>query len=265
MTEAKKSALWDSVCTTDAKYTKQFTRGGGFKGTATNATWLARQATRAFGPCGIGWGFSVADEKYVPGKPGDIVHVVRVKLWYVLDGVKGEIEQYGQTTFVGTTKSGPYTDEEAPKKSITDGMSKCLSLLGFAADIHMGRFDDNKYLDERDAAYGESDQQRIVPAGALGPEETQRAETQGAAARSICDGFINMALAATHVDEIMAILNEHIAVIDGLGHVEIKRFGKAVVAHIEATKPEGITATGFREAFAMVTKAHRRATKEAAE
>ena len=47
-------ALWDAVCTTDKAYTKRFTRGGGFKGTATNATWLAREATRRFGPCGIG-------------------------------------------------------------------------------------------------------------------------------------------------------------------------------------------------------------------
>lgn len=150
--------LWSSVSTTDAKYTKGFTRGGGFKGTATNPTWLARQATKTFGPCGIGWGLRVIDERYVDGADGDVVHVVRVCLWYKWEGETGEIEQYGQTQMVGTRKGGQrYTDEEAPKKSITDAMSKCLSLLGFSADIHLGMWDDSKYVSDRQRSSGESD------------------------------------------------------------------------------------------------------------
>lgn len=150
-------AIWDRVCTTDAAYTKEFKRAGGFKGTATNATWLAREATRVFGPCGIGWGFTVADEKYREGANGTVVHVVLLKLWYVLDGKRGELEQFGQTTFVGKNQNGTYTDEEAPKKSITDAMSKCLSLLGFASDVYLGFWDDSKYVAEQKRFAGWSD------------------------------------------------------------------------------------------------------------
>lgn len=158
--------IWDGVCTTDAKYVKGFSRGGGFKGTAINATWLAREATRTFGPCGIGWGVKVIDEKYVDGHDmGDgqrsIIHVVRVELWYEHDGKRGSIEQYGQTTMVGKNKNGAFTDEEAPKKSITDAMSKCLSLLGFGADIHLGLFDDNKYVADRQREAGKSDKEPV--------------------------------------------------------------------------------------------------------
>src|SRR5690606_33640239 len=64
------------------------------------------------------------------------------------NGERGEVVQFGQTTFVGRNKNGFFTDEEAPKKSLTDAMSKCLSLLGFSADIHLGRFDDNKYVND---------------------------------------------------------------------------------------------------------------------
>lgn len=157
------STLWDSVQKTDPKYTKQFNRGGGFKGTATNATYLARKATETFGPCGIGWGLSVIDEEIIVGAPhlsdgaviaNDTVHKVRVRLWYVQDGVRGEVEQFGQTQMVGKNKNGFFTDEEAPKKSMTDAMSKCLSLLGFSADIHLGLYDDNKYVAEVTAEFG---------------------------------------------------------------------------------------------------------------
>lgn len=149
--------LWASVEKTDPKYTKQFSRGGGFKGTATNATYLARKATERFGPCGTGWGINVVSEEVFTGAPhiiegqvvaNDMIHKVHARLWYVLDGKRGEVEQFGQTQIVGRNKNGFYTDEEAPKKSLTDAMSKCLSLLGFSADIHLGLYDDNKYVAE---------------------------------------------------------------------------------------------------------------------
>lgn len=153
------TALWESVEKTDPKYTKQFSRGGGFKGTATNATYLAKKATERFGPCGTGWGITVLDEEVIEGAPllasdsitvlaHEKIHKVHARLWYVADGVRGEVEQFGQTQIVGKNKNGFFTDEEAPKKSLTDAMSKCLSLLGFSADIHLGLYDDNKYVEE---------------------------------------------------------------------------------------------------------------------
>lgn len=100
---------------------------------------------------GIGWGLEILDEEMMQGAPlgndaHELIHKLRVKLWYKLGDQRGEVVQFGQTTFVGKNRHGLYTDEEAPKKSLTDGMSKCLSLLGFSADIHLGRYDDNKYV-----------------------------------------------------------------------------------------------------------------------
>ena len=158
--------LWDSVQATDPKYTKSFSRSGGFKGTATNATWLAKRATETFGPCGQGWGVTVLAEDYVKGAPilhekhgpigHEVIHVLRVELWYVLNGTRGAIQHFGQTVFVGSNRHGTFTDEEAPKKSLTDAISKALSLLGFASDIHLGMFDDNKYVNDRIAAVAEA-------------------------------------------------------------------------------------------------------------
>lgn len=139
-------AIWQKVETTDPKYTKPIT-GRGYNGTSTNATYLVKKATSVFGPCGIGWGVTVLNEGLLEGADGSKVHRVHIRLWYMLDGKRGEVEHFGQTDFCGKRKSGQwFTDEEAPKKSMTDAMLKALSMIGFAADIHLGQYDDNKYV-----------------------------------------------------------------------------------------------------------------------
>ncbi len=151
------TALWEIVQATDPKYTKDFTRRDGFSGTAINATYQAKKATEAFGPMGLGWGVKILDERYVEGahmgwnaQGSDLgpekIHVVRIELWYRWHGERGAIEHFGQTKFVGCTVNGVFTDEEAPKKSVTEATSKCLSLLGFGADVYMGLYDDSKYV-----------------------------------------------------------------------------------------------------------------------
>lgn len=165
MTKAKEPTsmggldIWKKVSTPQHEHTKAFSRGGGFKGTSINGTAMAMMATEMFGPNGIGWGLDLEDEKYVEGAKHvdangnvivqDIIHVVRCRIWYMVAGeVYQTSPQFGQTTFVGKNKYGAFTDEEAPKKSITDAQGKCLSLLGFGADIFLGKWDDSKYVNE---------------------------------------------------------------------------------------------------------------------
>lgn len=152
-------SIWNQVRTPDPKFTKGFRRGGGFSGTATNATYLFKLATEVFGPIGHGWGYELVSSEFIQGHligPQDTphptrwtVHIVLVRVWYLHNGEQHWIgPQFGQTDFVYANKYGLQTDEEAPKKSITDAITKCLSMLGFAADIHMGLFDDNKYVND---------------------------------------------------------------------------------------------------------------------
>lgn len=145
--------IWDSVFATNPKHTKEFTRGGGFKGTATNALYLIHKATELWGPMGSKWGVEIVNEQIMQGAPmiadGNVIgheqiHCVQINLFYP----DGKVPAYGQTTFVGKNKYGPFTDEEAPKKSLTDALTKALSWLGFSADIHMGLFDENKYVND---------------------------------------------------------------------------------------------------------------------
>jgi hypothetical protein len=72
-----------------------------------------------------------------------------VKVWYKWNGERGEVEHIGGTPFSGQRSNGkPFTDEDAVKKSVTDALVKALSMLGFAGDIFMGRYDDSKYVNE---------------------------------------------------------------------------------------------------------------------
>jgi len=152
------TALWDAVSKTPPDQTKPIT-GKPYKGTSPKPYWLMRRATEVFGPCGIGWGFVILDEKLLDGAllegPSmdqsfcERVHMARVRVWYKWQDQTGEVEHVGQTVFCGRRKDGsPFTDEDAPKKSVTDALTKALSMIGFAGDIFMGRYDDSKYVDE---------------------------------------------------------------------------------------------------------------------
>lgn len=156
--------IWNVVEKTDPEMTKSYTGMGGFKGTAIKPTYLMRKATEVFGPCGEGWGWTVVDERYDEGAPLQAptkewpeaplilakLHTLRIELWYVgSDGKKCTVTHYGHTPFVLLQGGKIVTDWEAAKKSLTDAISKCLQPLGFAADIHMGMWDDRDYVAER--------------------------------------------------------------------------------------------------------------------
>lgn len=139
--------LWTSVCVTDPTAVKPIS-GKKYKGNSPKPYWLVQRATETFGPCGKGWGVQIVAERFERFGDTEALHVAQVIVWYMLDGARCQIEQMGQTRAAYVTTKGEYfVDEDAPKKSVTDGMVKCLSMLGFAGDIFSGRWDDSKYIE----------------------------------------------------------------------------------------------------------------------
>lgn len=128
-------ALWNKVKTTDPKHTKkvEFDR----KFTAIDAMYQIQTATEQFGAAGEGWGWSFGE----PIFPINGTVVIKCTLWH---GTKDNtVEQFGQKKLGDSSRP----DEDAFKKAATDGLTKCLSLLGFNADVFLGKFDDNKYVE----------------------------------------------------------------------------------------------------------------------
>jgi hypothetical protein len=140
-------SLWESVERTDPRHVKPIT-GKQYSGNSPKPHWLVLKATETFGPCGIGWGFSITDSRFVTSEDG-IMHFATVRVWFKWNGERGEVEHVGGTPFAGKRSSGrTFSDEDAPKKSVTDALVKALSMIGFAGDIFLGRWDDSKYQAE---------------------------------------------------------------------------------------------------------------------
>ena len=154
-------ALWNRVCVTDPKAVKPIT-GKQYSGNSPKPYWIVERLTDGFGPCGIGWGFNILNERMERLTETDVLHVATVRMWYIAPPdsllphlrdtapcTRGEVEQIGQTKAVYAKKDGALlVDEDAPKKSVTDALVKCASYLGFAGDIFSGRWDDSKYVAE---------------------------------------------------------------------------------------------------------------------
>jgi len=139
--------LWHSVFMTDPQAVKPIS-GKAYKGNSPKPYWLIQRATEEFGPVGIGWGVTVKSERFERITEHDVLHVAVVSIWFVRDGVRSEtFDQMGGTKAAYMSKNGMVVDEDAGKKSVTDAMVKCLSMIGFAGDIFSGMWDDSKYVD----------------------------------------------------------------------------------------------------------------------
>lgn len=149
--------LWNSVLTTDPAQVKPIT-GKTYQGNSPKPYWLIQRATEIFGPIGIGWGVVVKSERFERMSADDVLHVATVSVWYEFDGKRSEtFDQMGGTKAAYRAKSGNMIiDEDAGKKSVTDGMVKCLSMIGFAGDIFSGMWDDSKYVEWAAAQYDTS-------------------------------------------------------------------------------------------------------------
>jgi hypothetical protein len=142
-------ALWNRVCKTDPHQVKPIT-GKQYSGNSPKPYYIVQRLTEEFGPCGIGWGFTILNERMERLTEHDVLHVAVVRFWYMQGDKRGELEHIGQTMAAYQKKDGSkmIIDEDAPKKSITDALIKCASHLGFAGDIFSGRWDDSKYVNE---------------------------------------------------------------------------------------------------------------------
>jgi hypothetical protein len=134
--------LWNRHEKTDPAMTKKVTQRGGF--TAICAMHQMKEATKEWGPYGKAWGLGEMKYEYVRNGQGEIVEV----------SLEAMFGYPGGGSFGISTDIAYRPGNDSRKKLRTDCITKALSNLGFNADVFMGKFDDNKYVNEMNELFG---------------------------------------------------------------------------------------------------------------
>jgi hypothetical protein len=127
-------SIWNSVNRTDPAHTKAVGFGRGF--TAIDAHYQIMRATETFGAVGTGWGYEVVYHIQ------DKMLLAEVSIWH-----GNRSNTFGPICSIAPLyNKKDQLDDDAGKKAMTDALTKGLSHLGFSADVFLGKFDDNKYV-----------------------------------------------------------------------------------------------------------------------
>lgn len=150
--------IWKLLEKTPPSATKKFNKGT-FSGTAYDPIYVDKKMTEVFNAYGIGWRTEEIQWRHaiagwseqVKVDPHDESIICEVELAVKHNGewCRG-IRGVGGTRLYIRRRSGEWVpDEEAYKKAYTDAIGNATKHLGLAADIFEGKFDDNKYVEQR--------------------------------------------------------------------------------------------------------------------
>jgi len=145
--------LWDKVSETDPNYTKKVTFGRSF--TSINAQYQIKQATKHLGEYGKCWGISSIKYDFIDLDKNQKMALVRAMFF-----TESKENTFPVSTSImvqewSDKKSKLVIDDEFAKKAETDITTKALSKLGFSADIFLGQYDDNRYVNSLKEKYKE--------------------------------------------------------------------------------------------------------------
>ena len=159
---------WENLKTTDTRFTK---KAGRF--TAIDAHWQIMRMTEEFGPVGIGWNWK-SDISYTDKLVFASVSIAIATVPYHtkdIDIAGAKWDWIGPMTSVGelypqARLKGAF-DKEACKSVTTDALTKIMSHTGLSADVFMGRFDDNRYVEKLKAEEKEASNNLKIANGKL--------------------------------------------------------------------------------------------------
>lgn len=165
--------IWNRFADIDPKFTKPIT-GRDYGGTSPNPQYVIMCLTEMFGPCGKGYGWNVIAEDFKE-MGGTFLHWCRIRFWWKDGEGEHSVEEYGQTKAAYVTSKGTMrVDEDAPKKSLTDAIIKGASHIGIAANIFLGRWDDQKYVAEVNREFREEEEKKNEPKPASAAEQKRQ-------------------------------------------------------------------------------------------
>lgn len=113
-------------------------KAGRLKGKSdVNPMWRLKRMTEIFGPCGIGWKYTI-DRQWTEAYCNEVKCFCNVSL-YVRDPETKEwsdaIPGNGGSSIVSQENNGAYVNDEGYKMALTDALSIAMKPLGIGADI----------------------------------------------------------------------------------------------------------------------------------
>lgn len=111
---------------------------GRLKGmTDINPMWRIQTLTEQFGPCGIGWKYTIREKKIESGPNGEMAAFVDIDLYYKSgDSWSEPIPGTGGASFVAQEKNGLHLSDECFKMALTDALSVACKAIGIGADVY---------------------------------------------------------------------------------------------------------------------------------
>ena len=104
-----------------------------------NPQWRYEALTNLFGPCGIGWKYTIDNWHTQEVSTGETMVFVQVSL-YIKDGDKWSepIPAFGGDFLIKKDRNGTHGNDEGFKMAITDALGTACKMIGVAADIYRG-------------------------------------------------------------------------------------------------------------------------------
>lgn len=120
--------------------------GGRLKGmTDINPMWRIKTMTEQFGPCGIGWYYTIDKQWIEKGDGVEQKAFCNITLYFKHNGEWSiGIPGTGGSDFVTQETKGVFTSDEAFKMALTDALSVSMKAIGVAADVYFEK-DRTKY------------------------------------------------------------------------------------------------------------------------
>lgn len=127
-----------------------------------NPMWRIKTLTEQFGPCGVGWKYTIEKLWTEQGANGEIAAFALINLYHKIgEGWSEPIPGIGGNSFVAKEKSGMYTSDECYKMALTDAMSVACKALGVAADVYW-QADKTKYTRDTEPPREKADEKLIA-------------------------------------------------------------------------------------------------------
>lgn len=216
-----------------------------------NPMWRIKALTEQFGPCGIGWYYTV-DKQWLEPCGNETVAFVNISLYFKQEDGEWSKPIFGNggSKIVAQERNGAFVSDEAFKMAVTDAFGVACKQLGIAADVYFAK-DRTKYtVPEEEEKKAEPPKANENPQ----PQQSQQTKTDEQLNKEMEQG----------VDPRMVVTPDNKMSMEQYTYLlaEIKRTD-SMADIVKWAKTENLTTLSSSKCVAALTGLIKRATKNA--